>query len=116
MKKGSSWSFDECYLAVWIYDTLDSSPSPGTKTSLYNKIADIIRRTPDSVEFKVQNVAAIDKRQANEKPIAGLNHYQVLLKTVYEWYWVDRKSSRLLYDLVALRITNQKDDSSNSVE
>lgn len=107
MKRGKAWTSDECYLAVWIYDQLDSKSQPGLKTSLYKQIAEIIGRTPASVEFKIQNVSAIDPRQANEKPIGQKDHYQALLKKVFEWYWMDKKASRELYDLVVLRIKNQ---------
>ena len=38
----------------------------------------------------------------------GLDHYQELLKKVFEWYWTDREASRKLYDLVVMRILSQK--------
>ena len=106
--RNAAWSFDECYLAVWIYDMFDSGLYPGSKRSLYSQIAKIINRTEKAVEYKVQNVSAIDSRPAENKPISELDHYQELLKKVFEWYWVDRNASRKLYDLVVMRVLSQE--------
>ena len=108
MKRGKPWSWDECYLAVWLYDLLDYSPCPGTKTSYYNKISNIIGRTAKSVEYKIQNVAAIDPRAANQKPICSLDHVQRQLIDVFNWYWQDRESARKFYNEVVSRITTQQ--------
>lgn len=105
--KNPDWSFDECYLAVWVYDMFDSAIYSGSKKALYAQIAKIINRTDRAVEYKVQNVSAIDSRPAGDKPISELDHYQELLKKVFEWYWTDRKASRKLYDLVVMRILSQ---------
>ena len=106
--RNAAWSFDECYLAVWIYDMFDASLYSGPKTALYSQVAKIIGRTEGSVEYKVQNVAAVDSRPDGEKSMYGLDHYQELLKKVFEWYWTDREASRKLYDLVVMRILSQK--------
>lgn len=111
MKKGTNWTADECYLAVWIYDLLDKNELTEPRSRLYLSVSEIIGRTPSSVEFKVQNVSAVDPRPITEKPISEKTHYQALLKTVFDWYWLDRDTSRALYDLVILRIKYLKENS-----
>lgn len=113
MKRGENWTSDECYLAVWIYDLLDLNEFTGSRSTLYQNISQITGRPPSSVEFKVQNVSAIDPRPRGEKPISEKEHYQALLKSVFEWYWLDRESSRALYDLVVLRIKYLKENQKN---
>ena len=61
----------------------------------------------EEYQARIQNVSAIDSRPAGDKPISELDHYQELLKKVFEWYWTDRKASRKLYDLVVMRILSQ---------
>ena len=113
MKRGDDRTSDECYLAVWAYDLLDLNEFTGSRSTLYQNVSQIIGRSPSSVEFKVQNVSAIDPRPRGEKPISEKEHYQSLLKTVFEWYWLDRESSRALYDLVVLRIKYLKENQKN---
>ncbi|MCH9664523.1 MAG: HNH endonuclease [Gammaproteobacteria bacterium] len=97
MAQNKNWSFSECYFAVWVFDRLDQDKSL-VKQALYNHVADIIRRSPGAVEWKVQNVSFFDPRPVEEKPIAMARRAQADLGKVYEWYWQDKHSARQLYD------------------
>jgi predicted HNH restriction endonuclease len=94
--KRDDWSWKECYFAVWGFDQLDQDHDQ-IKVALYREIAELIGRTPKSVEFKLQNVSSFDLRPREQKPIAEAKNAQALLGQVYQWYWKDRETARSLY-------------------
>lgn len=94
--KREDWSWRECYFAVWGYDQLDQDPTQ-VKTALYREIAELIGRTPKSVEFKFQNVSSFDPRPRVQKPVAEAQNAQAMLGEVYHWYRADRPKARSLY-------------------
>lgn len=94
--KNQDWNESECYFAVWGYDQLDLDRDM-VKKELYREISRIISRSEKSVEFKIQNVSAFDKRPRKQKPISEAPNAQQLLGKVFDWYWRDREAARQLY-------------------
>ncbi len=92
-KRPQDWSEIECYFAVWAYDCIDSDRKRN-KAALFREVAELIGRSENSVEFKVQNVSACDPRPRNEKPIGAAVHKQGLLQVVFDEYWADREKAR----------------------
>lgn len=93
---GGYWSDIECYFAVWSYDRLDVDRRI-VKQHLYEEIGELIRRTPKSVAYKIQNVSYFDPRPRDEKPVAIAKNAQALLGTMFKWYWTDRDFARAQY-------------------
>lgn len=96
-KPMSSWTYEECYFAVWAYDRLDNEGEDIDRNALYTDISDIIGRNSESIKYKIQNVSAIDSRPLQEKPISEAKNYQLLLKEVFDDYWKDREKARSLF-------------------
>jgi hypothetical protein len=94
--KQADWTEVECYFAVWAYDQLDETPD-ANKAALFREVAEVLGRTAQAVEYKVQNVAHFDPRPRAEKPIAEAHNAQVLLGQVFRWYWNDRRAARAQY-------------------
>jgi hypothetical protein len=95
-KPGSSWSEQECFLAVGAYDEIDCDRSLN-KSAVFRKIATLTGRTPKSIEFKLQNVSAFDPRPRRDKPIAEAPHGQALLGQVFASFWANRDEARARY-------------------
>jgi hypothetical protein len=92
-KRPQNWSEIECYFAVWAYDCIDLDRKRN-KAALYREVSELIGRSVNSVEFKVQNVSACDPRPREDKPISEAVHKQGLLQIVFDQYWCNREQAR----------------------
>jgi predicted HNH restriction endonuclease len=82
-REGEDWSERECLMAIWAYSAMDRNRNVG-KADLYRDVSKIIGRSSKSVEYKVQNVSACDRRPRLEKPISEKPNYQRILRQLYD--------------------------------
>lgn len=83
------WSRKDCYFAVWAYDQLDIDSS-GPNGKLIAEVARIVDHSKNSLKWKIQEVANLDPRPDDEKPVTGTREPQAPLVEVFNWYWKDR--------------------------
>lgn len=109
------WNARECYFAVWAYDQLDTD-STLVKNTLYARVSEVTGRTSKAVEYKVQNVSAIDPRPRAEKPIAEAQNAQKLLGDVFRDYWLDRVAARQRFATYVQEATFESESPIDSAE
>ena len=97
-RKGGDWTSEECYMAVWGYDQIDIDRNL-VKTELFREIAALVGRSDKAVEFKLQNISALDPRPWKAKPVGEAAHKQnEPLRSIFREYWKDRDAGRSQYE------------------
>lgn len=103
------WSPDECYLAIWAYDSLDEDRSL-YKRDVFQKVARMTGRNPAAIALLLQQVAGCDSRPADQKPVDALPGDYPELKPMFEDYWQNRHAGRGRYAEVRERVQEQAGD------